>query len=432
MSSLLTNNGAMVALQTLKSINSNMGKTQNMISTGKEVDTAKDNAAVWAIAKTMESDVAGFKGIQESLALGESSVAVARNGAETITDLLKDIKGKIVSAQEQNVDRGKIQTDIDALTDQIKSVVGAAQFNGMNLLDGSQTSTNVNGNEGINILSALNRDSSGNVTAAQIGVDAKNLSVSGSVTTQVYDGTGADSTTAIVSTTAQGGTAVASGTGNATTASANYVDVDIAAVGDGYGYQLVLDDTGGANSVGTRTFEYVASSTDSAGTVADNLYGQVSKFLSATNESNYTVSKVDGDTLRITRANAGNEIAVTIEADTAGNTAGTSSGGLAALQSVDVTTDAGATSALSSIETLINTAIDASAAFGSAQGRIETQSSFVSKLTDSMTSGIGSMVDANMEEVSARLQALQVQQQLATQSLSIANQAPQSILSLFR
>jgi flagellin len=56
----------------------------------------------------------------------------------------------------------------------------------------------------------------------------------------------------------------------------------------------------------------------------------------------------------------------------------------------------------------------------------------VTSLVDSLKSGIGSMVDANMEEASARLQALQVQQQLATQSLSIANQAPQNILALFR
>lgn len=46
MSSILTNNGAMVALQTLKSINSNLGKTQDMISTGKSVASAKDNATV--------------------------------------------------------------------------------------------------------------------------------------------------------------------------------------------------------------------------------------------------------------------------------------------------------------------------------------------------------------------------------------------------
>ena len=57
MSSILTNNGAMVALQTLKSVNSNLAKTQAEISTGKTVETAKDNAAIWAISKIMESDV---------------------------------------------------------------------------------------------------------------------------------------------------------------------------------------------------------------------------------------------------------------------------------------------------------------------------------------------------------------------------------------
>ena len=81
---------------------------------------------------------------------------------------------------------------------------------------------------------------------------------------------------------------------------------------------------------------------------------------------------------------------------------------------------------------MINRSIDASAAFGSSQKRIEIQGEFVSKLSDALKSGIGSMVDADMEETSARLQALQVQQQLGVQALSIANQSPQSILSLFR
>ena len=67
-----------------------------------------------------------------------------------------------------------------------------------------------------------------------------------------------------------------------------------------------------------------------------------------------------------------------------------------------------------------------------AQKRIEIQSEFVGQLTDSLKTGIGAMVDTDMEEASARLQALQVQQQLATQALSIANQQPQGLLSLFR
>ena len=99
----------------------------------------------------MESDVKGFKAISDSLNLGSSTVAVARNAAETVTDLLTDIKGKVVAAQESNVDRTKIQTDISALRDQITSVVGAAQFNGLNLVNGTETT--------VNVLSSLDRDS---------------------------------------------------------------------------------------------------------------------------------------------------------------------------------------------------------------------------------------------------------------------------------
>jgi flagellin len=79
------------------------------------------------------------------------------------------MKGKIVAAQAENVDRGKIQTDIDALTKQIESTVGAAQFNGLNLVDGSQTS--------VNVLSSLDRSQTG-VTSSNITVDAQNLSTS--------------------------------------------------------------------------------------------------------------------------------------------------------------------------------------------------------------------------------------------------------------
>ena len=69
---------------------------------------------------------------------------------------------------------------------------------------------------------------------------------------------------------------------------------------------------------------------------------------------------------------------------------------------------------------------------GAAKARISTQQSFISNLSDAITKGIGSLVDADMNQESTRLQALQVQQQLGVQSLSIANQSSQSILSLFK
>jgi len=69
---------------------------------------------------------------------------------------------------------------------------------------------------------------------------------------------------------------------------------------------------------------------------------------------------------------------------------------------------------------------------GAASRKIDGQLSFTSKLSDVVTTGIGNLVDADLAKESANLQALQVQQQLGVQALSIANQAPQTILSLFR
>jgi flagellin len=76
--------------------------------------------------------------------------------------------------------------------------------------------------------------------------------------------------------------------------------------------------------------------------------------------------------------------------------------------------------------------ITASSSLGASKARVTTQQQFVSDLSDAITKGVGSLVDADMNSESTRLQALQVQQQLGVQSLSIANQNTQSILSLFR
>ena len=69
---------------------------------------------------------------------------------------------------------------------------------------------------------------------------------------------------------------------------------------------------------------------------------------------------------------------------------------------------------------------------GAASRQIESQQSFTSKLSDVVEAGIGNLVDADLAKESAKLQALQVKQQLGVQALSIANQAPQSVISLFR
>ncbi|MEX0349340.1 MAG: flagellin [Paracoccaceae bacterium] len=405
MSSILTNNGAMVALQTLKMVNKNLGATQNQISTGKSVANAKDNSAVWAISKVMESDVQGFKAIKDSLSLGESSVAVARNASESITDLLTQMKGKIVAAQEENVDRNKIQADVVALRDQIATVVGAAQFNGLNLVDGNTASTS--------FLASLDRDASGGVTPSSISVTGQNLSTGGYTAKAVFagsDGVAADSEDAFAfSLDANGGTDDGG--------SIVIADPGTLAAGDRLAIRL-----------GEEEVSYTVTANDIAGGNApEEIIAAGLKAAIEASGANVTVAYDPG-------ANAGQLDITNQGADSlfiSGQFTNANSGGLGALASVDVSTSGGASTALGTIETLIGTAIDASAAFGSVEGRISTQKDFISNLSDSLKSGIGAMVDANMEEVSARLQALQTQQQLAVQSLSIANQAPQTILSLF-
>lgn len=402
MSSILTNNSAMVALQTLKSINKNLAGVQGEISTGKRIGSAKDNSAVWAISKVMESDVQGFKAISDSLSLGESTVAVARQASETVTDLLTQMKGKIVAAQEDNVDRVKINADVSALKEQIASVVGAAQFNGLNL---------VNGSGGANILSSLDRDAAGTVTSSSITVAGQDLSQGGYTANDVLSGSSAGASS--------DGDAVAfsldGGGGNE--------QVEIAE----NGAALVAGDKVSL-SVAGETVTYTVSADDAASTTtADLVAVGLKSQIDSLNIAGLTVDYDSGTpgTLDFTNAGA-TDLTVSGQYTNAG------SGGLGALSTIDVSTGGGASTALGTIETLIDTAIDAAAAFGSVENRISTQSDFISNLSDSLTSGIGAMVDADMEEASARLQALQVQQQLGVQALSIANQAPQSLLSLFR
>ncbi len=493
MSSILTNNSAMVALQTLKGINNDLRQTQAEISTGKTVGSAKDNAAVWAISKVMEADVNGFKAISDSLSLGESTVAVARQASETVTDLLTEIKGKVVAAQQSNVDREKIQTDISALRDQINSVVGAAQFNGLNL---------VKGTEGVEILSSLDRGNDGSVTASNINVARQDLTTSA--------GTYGSGTSLNANATASAAAVTDTGnTANVTIAadtdmSDNAVSVTIAgttlsfAAGELSGDQDAAATTisGAINALGlegitaavdgtnanqinissARSFESVSlaatGATASAASIAEraeNVTFSASakvnegdgykvtvgsdsyEYIAGSNETFSNVAKglkaaidaagLTGVSTKVTTNSSGQALlkvdndgtgSASLSFSAVGVSGGKASGGLYGLDNIDVTSNAGASAALDNIETLISNSIDAAAAFGSSEGRIATQNDFITKLTDSLKSGIGTLVDADMEAASARLQALQVQQQLGTQALSIANQAPQSILALFR
>ena len=240
MSSILTNNSAMVALESLRNINRNLASVQAEISTGKKIASAKDNAAIWAISTVMTTDVESFKTIRDSLDLASSTVGVARSAAEKVTGLLQDMKSLIIAAQEES-GRSKIQADINGLRAQISGIVNAAQFNGQNLL-----------REGgaISVLASLDRASNQTVTAASIAINRQDLQAAVGVAGTVAITTGAGLATA-------GATEIT--TGNSST-----VTMTAGAITTGTTFQI---DIGG---VGNRV-EYISRANDTLNDVSRNL-----------------------------------------------------------------------------------------------------------------------------------------------------------------
>ncbi|MBB6182142.1 flagellin [Pseudorhizobium flavum] len=99
---------------------------------------------------------------------------------------------------------------------------------------------------------------------------------------------------------------------------------------------------------------------------------------------------------------------------------------------LSVATDAEVATALEAVDAAIKGLTELGARFGAASTRIDTQQDFIHALTDAIDRGIGALVDADLNEESSKIKALQTQQQLAVQSLQIANTGPEMILQLFR
>lgn len=308
MASILTNSSALSALSTLRSIASNLESTQNAISTGMKVSKASDNAAYWSISTTMKSDNMALSAVNDALGVGAAKVDTAYAGMDSAIDVMKTIKAKVVAAQEQGVDKAKIQEEIVQLQDQLVSIAKSSSFNGENFLaiETAETKT---------VVSGFVRDADGNVA----------------VKTTSY------------------------------TQSQNNLLYRLDAQGE-------VDDAE----------EAILTSTDQV-TVAG-------------------------------AAAAVTSIKIT---------------------DLDVSTDDLGV-ALASVDLALTKMTSAGAQLGSLSSRIDLQTDFSSKLQDAIEKGVGRLVDADMNEESTRLKALQTQQQLAIQALSIANNDSQNILSLFR
>lgn len=319
MTSIMTNAAAMAALQTLRSIDTNLETTQRRVSSGYRVETAADNAGYWSIATTMRSDNAALSTVSDALGLGAATVDTAYTALDNVVDVMSTIKAKLVAASEPGVDKNKINEEMTQLKNQLISAAQSASFSGENWLY--------------------------NTNAAPLG------------------------TKQVVSSFVRG----ADGSVQVTT-----LDFDTA--------ESVLID------------------------IQDASQGFLTK-------------AIDADVLRNTGTGAREYFLLDMGAPPAG----------AAEIAIDTTTDKEQLDdMIAVVDNVIQQLTDAAATLGAITSRIEMQDNFVSNLMDVIDKGIGRLVDADMNEESTRLKALQTQQQLGIQALSIANTSAEKLLTLFQ
>ena len=171
--SVNTNTGAMIALQNLNATNASLATVQNRINTGKSVATAKDNGAIWAIAQGQRADIGALSAVKQSLDRGIAAVDVALAAGETVSDLLLQLKEKALAATDASLKtsaRAALNEDFKALRDQIATVTGNAEFNGVNLLKtgatGFQALANVTGTSSLTVGAEVLALGGANVTLA--------------------------------------------------------------------------------------------------------------------------------------------------------------------------------------------------------------------------------------------------------------------------
>lgn len=318
MTSIMTNAAAMAALQTLRSIDTNLETTQRRVSSGYRVETAADNAGYWSIATTMRSDNAALSTVSDALGLGAATVDTAYTALDNVVDVMSSIKAKLVAASEPGVDKNKINEEMTQLKNQLISAAQSASFSGENWLY--------------------------NTNAAPLG------------------------TKQVVSSFVRG----ADGSVQVTT-----LDFDTA--------ESVLID------------------------IQDASQGFLTKAIDADALRNTGTGVRDYYLLDMGAPPGGTEIAI------------------------DTTTDKETLDdMIAVVDDVIQQLTDAAATLGAITSRIEMQDNFVSNLMDVIDKGIGRLVDADMNEESTRLKALQTQQQLGIQALSIANTSAEKLLTLFQ
>jgi flagellin len=402
MLSVNTNYSAMIALQNLNFTNSELEGVQNKISTGLKISSARDNGAIYAIAEGQRSRVSSVAAVKDGIDRANSTLDVALAAGKSIGDILQKLKAKAVAAQADDLtqdQRNTLQADFNSMRSQIDTIANSAQFNGANLAVG---------NFDLNVLIS---DLGGSVAATSDGVQTVALTtpLSGSALVIDVSSTGGD---------------VADG---------DLITFDLSDSVNAGTFTIAVELT-----AGMTIDEYVeAVNAQSGGKISASYDDVAGQFTYLINDTNFDDLAISTDGVDATNIGAGVATATVSSAGAntfvVNGTDMTLAGSMfSTFSTVDISTSAAsATTAANALEQAITDLNVTLASLGSQGTALDAQQDFLAKLSDEIENGIGNLVDADLAKESAKLQSLQIKQQLGAQALSIANQAPQVILSLF-
>ena len=188
MNSVNTNKGAMIALQNLNATNKDLGTVQNRINTGQKISTAKDNGAIWAIAQNQRAESASLNSVISSLQRGQSVADVAMSAGTAISDILVQMKEKVLAATEAGLStasKAALSDEYKSLRDQIDTIANNATFDGVNLI--STTSVN-----SASIKAIANADATATIDIAHVVLSKSNTKIAATLTSLTNTVTSAD------------------------------------------------------------------------------------------------------------------------------------------------------------------------------------------------------------------------------------------------
>ncbi len=427
-------NNNLEAQNALRQLNINQmsfSKSMQRISSGKRVNSAADDAAGYAISNKLHAQANGLDQASSNAQDGISMIQTASGGLQTTMSLLQRFRQLAVqSTNDTNTssDRTQLQSEANQISNEITQIASTTQFNTKNLLDGAQatTSTYTGGTAGAVTVSGFDTTKTGATTVAGSGLANGTVNFSlaktgavtsdGSAGTVTLNGTTykLDLTTFTTSTSTAAGNTEYTINGTAPSGVTGF-KIDVAGKAGGASGSDATLAVAGTPATGSYAVTGASVATTTGGVTL-----QVGA--NADQNLNVSISAMDSFSLGVSASGTGNAAAV--------YAGGVQTSAAKTTGALDITTQANANTAITTIDKAIDTVNTQSASLGAVQNRLSSAMSNLAIGSENMTAAYSNITNVNMAQESTSLATAQILQQAATSMLAQANQAPQGVLKL--